>query len=302
MCVDDTLCNLIGCQTGYCGSMGDSNTCFDIGYNDVYSPWSNPPLSVYNQNDSLTIEIAGKNSSGNLLVNVYFTNITAAKPSKPQGLKVSQLFGENANAFNPKLIWYKNHEPDVISNGYYKIYRGAIYSTTQEPTYSYLATVSSNDTEYVDYQTTLYTGMLGGVNCGNNLITFSYKVTAVDNTNLESVKSDRDYVSGYMDACLVTPPQDKLNSNSVKEFKLKNNYPNPFNPETKIEYELPKDVFVTIKIYDLLGREIKTLVNEYKNAGSHIVSFNGSEFASGIYFYRIQAENYIQVRRMVLIK
>jgi hypothetical protein len=250
----------------------------------------------------LTIEIAGKNSSGNLLVNVYFTNITAAKPSKPQGLKISKLFGNNNNVFNPKLTWYKNHEPDVILNGHYKIYVGAIYSTTQEPTYTYLATVSSSDTEYVDEQTTLYTGMLGGLNCGNTLITYSYKVSAVDNTSLESVKSDRDFVSGYMDACLVTPPQDNYGSNSVKEFKLKNNYPNPFNPETKIEYELPKDVFVTIKIYDLLGREIKTLVNEYKNTGSYIVSFNGSEFATGIYFYRIQAGNFVQVKRMVLIK
>jgi hypothetical protein len=59
---------------------------------------------------------------------------------------------------------------------------------------------------------------------------------------------------------------------------------------------------VTIKIYDLLGREIKTLVNEIKNAGSYIVTFNGSEFASGVYFYRIQTKDFVQVKRMVLIK
>jgi|WetSurMetagenome_2_1015567.scaffolds.fasta_scaffold64583_2 photosystem II stability/assembly factor-like uncharacterized protein len=88
----------------------------------------------------------------------------------------------------------------------------------------------------------------------------------------------------------------------IKFFSLFQNYPNPFNPITNIKFDIPKDVFVTIKIYDLLGREIKTLVNEFKNAGSFIVSFNGSEFASGVYFYRIQAGNFVSVKRMVLIK
>jgi photosystem II stability/assembly factor-like uncharacterized protein len=85
-------------------------------------------------------------------------------------------------------------------------------------------------------------------------------------------------------------------------FKLFQNYPNPFNPTTNIQYDLPKNVFVSIKIYDLLGREIKTLVNEYKNAGSYIVSFNGSELASGVYFYRIQAGSFVQVKKMLMIK
>jgi photosystem II stability/assembly factor-like uncharacterized protein len=86
------------------------------------------------------------------------------------------------------------------------------------------------------------------------------------------------------------------------DFELYQNYPNPFNPVTNIQYDLPKNVFVSVKIYDLLGREIKTLVNEYKNAGSYIVNFNGSELSSGIYFYRIQAGSFVQVKRMGLIK
>jgi uncharacterized delta-60 repeat protein len=94
----------------------------------------------------------------------------------------------------------------------------------------------------------------------------------------------------------------KSTNDIPKEFKLCQNYPNPFNPITNIRYDIPKNIFVTIKIYDLLGREIKTLVNEFKNAGSYLVSFNASEFASGIYFYRIQSGSFIQVKRMVLIK
>ncbi|MBI5402872.1 MAG: T9SS type A sorting domain-containing protein [Ignavibacteriae bacterium] len=93
-----------------------------------------------------------------------------------------------------------------------------------------------------------------------------------------------------------------VSSDIPNEFMLFQNYPNPFNPVTNIKYNLPKDVFVKIKIYDILGREIKTLVNEFKNAGSHIVFFNGFEFASGIYFYRIDAGGFTRVKRMVLIK
>jgi hypothetical protein len=87
-----------------------------------------------------------------------------------------------------------------------------------------------------------------------------------------------------------------------KEYSLSQNYPNPFNPVTNIKYQLPKDGFVTLKIYDITGREIANLVKEYKQAGYYTVSFNGSNFASGVYFYRIQVGDFMQVKKMVLIK
>jgi len=90
-----------------------------------------------------------------------------------------------------------------------------------------------------------------------------------------------------------------------KEYSLSQNYPNPFNPVMKINYELPKDGKVKLVIYDILGREIKTLVNELKQAGRYTVEFNGNSLASGVYFYRIQVEggrNYTAVKKMVLIK
>jgi hypothetical protein len=88
-------------------------------------------------------------------------------------------------------------------------------------------------------------------------------------------------------------------------YNLFQNYPNPFNPTTKINYELPKDGKVKLVIYDILGREIKILVNELKQAGRYTVEFNGNNFASGVYFYRIQVEggkSYTSVKKMVLIK
>lgn len=85
-------------------------------------------------------------------------------------------------------------------------------------------------------------------------------------------------------------------------YSLSQNYPNPFNPSTKINFALSKQGLVTLKIYDVLGREIITLVNEVKNAGSYTVYFNASEFSGGVYFYRLQANDFTDIKRMMLIK
>jgi photosystem II stability/assembly factor-like uncharacterized protein len=88
----------------------------------------------------------------------------------------------------------------------------------------------------------------------------------------------------------------------LKEFLLKQNYPNPFNPSTKINFELPKSTFVLLRVFDLLGREIATLMNKEFSAGHHEVSFDGSNLPSGIYVYRIQAGEYTSVKKMILMK
>jgi hypothetical protein len=85
-------------------------------------------------------------------------------------------------------------------------------------------------------------------------------------------------------------------------FRLGQNYPNPFNPSTTIKYGLPKNSFVTLKVYDILGREVTTLVNENKMAGTYQVNFNASNLASGIYFYTIKAGDFSQTKKMLLVK
>ncbi|MFA5403806.1 MAG: T9SS type A sorting domain-containing protein [Ignavibacteria bacterium] len=94
----------------------------------------------------------------------------------------------------------------------------------------------------------------------------------------------------------------KTNNITALKYELSQNYPNPFNPITNIKYQIQKTGLVTLRIYDITGREIKTLVNEIKNPGNFIVTFNGSEFASGVYFYRIQSGDFVQVKKMLLIK
>jgi hypothetical protein len=85
-------------------------------------------------------------------------------------------------------------------------------------------------------------------------------------------------------------------------YSLKQNYPNPFNPVTTIAYTLAASGKVELKVYDILGREVKTLVNEVQQQGPHTVSFNASNLASGVYFYRIESGYFSAIKKMVLVK
>ncbi|MBK9332458.1 MAG: T9SS type A sorting domain-containing protein [Ignavibacteria bacterium] len=86
------------------------------------------------------------------------------------------------------------------------------------------------------------------------------------------------------------------------EFSLNQNYPNPFNPSTKIAYTIPNNGLVTLKIYNLLGKEVASLVNEVKNAGSYEVNFNAANLSSGVYFYRLESGNFVDTKKMFLLK
>jgi photosystem II stability/assembly factor-like uncharacterized protein len=92
------------------------------------------------------------------------------------------------------------------------------------------------------------------------------------------------------------------NNNKPDGYALFNNYPNPFNPTTKISYEIPERSFVTVKVFDVLGNEVATLVNEEKFTGSYEVDFKPNRLTSGIYFYRLQADSYAETKKMILLK
>ncbi|MDR3626442.1 MAG: T9SS type A sorting domain-containing protein [Ignavibacteriaceae bacterium] len=87
-----------------------------------------------------------------------------------------------------------------------------------------------------------------------------------------------------------------------KTFTLSQNYPNPFNPSTTINYSLPDESRVTIKVYNVLGKEVETLINEEKNAGNYKVEFKNCNLPSGVYFYKMQAGNYLEIKKLMLLK
>ncbi|MGA9293318.1 MAG: T9SS type A sorting domain-containing protein [Ignavibacteriaceae bacterium] len=118
---------------------------------------------------------------------------------------------------------------------------------------------------------------------------------------IEGIREGKDEV---LEAALNYSP-DGVQNNSLNKnlkFSLYQNYPNPFNPITVIEFTVAKRQLVSIKVYDLLGREIATLVNEEKPGGNYKVEFDGSKFTSGIYFYRMQAGTFFETKKLILLK
>ena len=95
---------------------------------------------------------------------------------------------------------------------------------------------------------------------------------------------------------------ESVSSEVPESYSLGQNYPNPFNTRTVVSFSLPVDSKVSIKVYDVMGREVQTLVNERMGAGKYEVRFDGSGMTSGVYFYQMEAGNFKETRRMILIK
>jgi hypothetical protein len=95
---------------------------------------------------------------------------------------------------------------------------------------------------------------------------------------------------------------DEDNSIQVNEYQLDQNYPNPFNPSTRISWQSPVGSHQTLKVFDVLGNEIATLVDEYKPAGRYELEFNAAILPSGVYFYRLQSGSYVETRKMIYLK
>ena len=147
--------------------------------------------------------------------------------------------------------------------------------------------------------------LLNTSNIGSRMVRARITVT----TNLDSIKTA--LVKSYADQDITNSMAAQSVSlqqlNLVMTYALSQNYPNPFNPTTVINYQIPNDGHVTLKVYDVLGREVKTLVDEARTAGSYTVQFNGASLASGVYFYRVyiagdDGKNFVSTKKMVLMK
>jgi hypothetical protein len=116
-------------------------------------------------------------------------------------------------------------------------------------------------------------------------ISFQYRLKQIDTDG-------QNHYSDIVYADIATPVQ----------FELKQNFPNPFNPSTHISYNLPSDGFVTIKVYDIVGSEIVTIVNEEKKAGSYLATFDGANLSSGIYICKMTGNDFFKSIKMLMIK
>jgi hypothetical protein len=131
------------------------------------------------------------------------------------------------------------------------------------------------------------------------LTNFVVNALIIFDTNLYAGTNDGVWRRPLSD--LITGVADQ--SNEIPSgFVLEQNYPNPFNPSTTIKYSTPFSEFITVKVYDVLGREVATLINEEKSAGSYEVNFNASQLSSGIYFYKLTTGNFVETKKMILMK
>lgn len=187
-------------------------------------------------------------------------------PQSPNGMKISQ--GVNHSI---ELRWHnRNAENDSI----------VIERRVGNGSFSTIAKVAPTDSVYSDISTTAGTS-------------YYYRLSVImkDSVELQSYPIKLNPVPTVVNPVIVPV-----------EFMLSQNYPNPFNPATIISYQLPANTLVTLKVYDILGREFQTLINERQTAGAHSVTFDASNLASGVYFYRMQAGEFIQTKKLVLMK
>ncbi|MCL6495819.1 MAG: T9SS type A sorting domain-containing protein [Ignavibacterium sp.] len=139
------------------------------------------------------------------------------------------------------------------------------------------------------------------VRSGNNFVAhLPFPISNPENVSVEkliliSVGNER-LLDNKLEIKLGNPPPLPI------EFKLFQNFPNPFNPNTRIAYSIPQDVQVTLKVYDLLGNEIQTLVDEPQQQNYYEVQFNAENLSSGVYFYQLKAGDFIQTKKMVLLR
>ena len=231
-------------------------------------------------------------SAGNDIFRIYYEEIDHA--FRYQQYDAAPLTPQNfsATTYNnhPKITWSSCNEPDVYNGGSIKVYRG-YEDEVGFISYMLAATLSGNSTSWVDNEVTLSSPRTG--------TKYFYKVSSVDIGAKESPATIPIQIYGI--GPLWKTGEDNDNSN-IKTFSLSQNYPNPFNPSTTINYQIPKEGFVTLKIYDALGREVITLVSELKTRGRFAAKFDASSIASGVYIYTLKVNEFTQSRKMLLVK
>jgi uncharacterized membrane protein len=175
-----------------------------------------------------------------------------------------------------------NNAGDIVGSSFYQL-----------GTYAFVYTQGAvhNLNEMLGFGTCWMLTNATGINDSGQIFGVGYPLP-FDPTNLHA----------FVLTPIFSPTSISTTSQLPSQYDLYQNYPNPFNPSTKIKWQLPVSSQVTLKVYDILGKEVVTLVNEEKPAGAYELTWNASNLPSGVYFYRIQAENFIETKKMLLLK
>ena len=273
--------------------MGDEFDAFNFGYNELITPWSNPSTYV-DENTNISIQLYNPNGD-NITVKAFTTlpSAIALPPSKPP------------------LGWNPAKDVNSIQYGWIYLAWGATVWDGQpiEPDII-LSELQRKIGDYGNWQT-VYSGanrswsdhsITYDLSNGNTNVYF--RVRFKDNQGLWSVWSDiydTKAIAGGIGS-VVLDKSYNANKIHLSENNLLSNYPNPFNPTTTITYSLKDAGLVNIKVYDILGSEVAELVNENKEAGYYSLEFDASNLPSGFYIYKLQAGNFVDTKKMILLK
>jgi M6 family metalloprotease-like protein len=248
--------------------LGDADDFYNIDYNDVYSAWSNPNTYPYSQ-ANICVELTGKIFK-TIYANFYVEGNSPvdAKPSKPQLWKI-----EIINNVYPKITWLQGREPDLA--GYYVYRKKGIKASWEN-----IADKDNSDYEFTDLEP-----------AGDTVF---YKIRSFDTQGKFSIFSD---VVSTGDGKPSIPE-----TGSQYKFSLSQNYPNPFNPVTNIYITLPRFSDIKLTVFDITGREVGVIFKGYLPEGLHEFLWDGTNYPSGVYFYRLEAGVFSFSRKMILVK
>jgi len=248
------------------GEKPDTALAAEWNFNSTSEGWYSSNNGNTSSADSvLTLNITGKNSA---VSSPYGLNINT------ETYKFVQVtFKNNTASTEASLSWFTNMDIDLPESNTVKF--AVIPNDTAYTTYT--INLSNNDAWYgrIEQLQVVPASELESGNISIEKVNFASDVTAVEDNNKTVVPT---------------------------VYSLSQNYPNPFNPATVINYTIPKSGMVTLKVYNILGVEVASLVNKEQTAGSYTVRFNASELASGVYLYKLQSGSYTMSKKMLLLK
>jgi len=254
-------------------------------------------INIWGNVEDVTI---GTNLSGQHLPNIIVGN-------QNSGISVSSQFG-----FDPSKILFRKNL--IYQNDNSNVFMSSQSNNSLLPPYSLsfdnntIAGICNVPGALIDvykanineFSPSAYE-WIGSTTVGSNNV-FSYEITdpSIEAVSLTATTATGNTSAfGYLE--LITGVE-KEDNNIPTEFSLSQNFPNPFNPTTRISFSIPNEEFVSLKVFNSLGEEVKELVNETRSAGNYIIDFNASDLTSGAYFYKLRTNSFIEVKKMILIR
>lgn len=271
---------------------------FDMFHNGFSENVNSLSVTGGSENDSNAVTItAGVGLSGNSAVDWMPYGEADTYPDMRFNFTDTTDFDDILDMENDTLYFKMLVPPSLDNRMYYLCFND--YPAQQ----MYCLFVSGTDSSWVNYKLPLSEFSQGAEEVFNSEKVYNFRLCIPMNTSLNShIYIDDVAISDCEPVWPITAIEKGSGKTSVQSYSLNQNYPNPFNASTMISYTLSEPCQVTVKIYNMIGNEIATLVDNQQNEGYHSINFDAGELSAGIYFYRIKAGDFSEVKKMIFLK